>query len=146
MTELKNYLDDGANAQAKAVLAYLQSKGDIEESWNDEYKRYTSEIKVARWENGREQGYICMLHDAKYKQLNIAFFEHRNSDSICAIKWHQNTMNTPTIDTADFNGECYDTKWNVSFEVSYFQIVEMGDWIFEQFVNHYADSIKPVEE
>ena len=67
---------------------------------------------VARWENCREQGYVISLRLPTYsKQLNIAFFEHRNTDSICAIVWEQRTLNSPTIETAEF-GDVYKTKWD----------------------------------
>ena len=61
MTNLENYLEDGANYQSRATLMFLQRDADIEESWNDERKTYDAEIKVARWENCREQGYVLSL-------------------------------------------------------------------------------------
>ena len=128
MTKLSEYLNDGANRQAKAVLAFVQYF-NVEESWNTEYKKYDADIEVSRWENCREQGYvICMRSKNRCKQLNIAFFEHRNSDSICAVKWGQCTMNAPTIDTAKF-GDVYKTKYDTSFDVNYGEVVKMSDWI-----------------
>jgi hypothetical protein len=35
MTDLKNYLQDGANYQARATLMFLQMGADIEKSWNN---------------------------------------------------------------------------------------------------------------
>lgn len=129
MSPLNNYMQDGANKQARAVLCLLQGM-TIEESWNKASSRYDAEIQVARWENCREQGYIVMLSRPHHKTLNIAFFEHRNSDSICAIKWHQNNFpNSPTIDTADFGGECYKDKWDVSHTVGCGRADEMAEWI-----------------
>ena len=49
MTDFNKYMDDGANYQAKAVLAYLTVNDGIEESWSAEQERYTAEPKVARW-------------------------------------------------------------------------------------------------
>jgi len=80
MTNLMNYLQDGASAQARATLMYLQNYGEVEKSWNKETGRYEAAIEVARWENCREQGYVVSLMARNCKQLNIAFFEHRNSD------------------------------------------------------------------
>ena len=134
---IENYMNDGANYQAQCVLAYLRDF-KIEKSWNGEWRKYQAEIHVARWENCREQGYVFMLHNKKHDQLNIAVFEHRNSDSICAIKWIENTINAPTIENANFNGECYKDKWDVSKEFNYMQIEKMGDWIKEQFINHWS--------
>ncbi len=117
--KLNDYMDDGANYQAQGVLAFIRD--------------HESQTKVARWENCREQGYVLTLVAPDYKeQLNIAFFEHRNSDSICAVKWKQTpTINAPTIDTAKFNG-VYTDKYDVSHSVGYGEITEMSHWIRKQ--------------
>jgi len=142
-TQLTHYHTDGANRQAQAVLAFVQYLiGDgIEESWNDEFKCYDADIEVARWENCREQGYILSLRSPKYgqNQLNIAFFEHRNTDSICAIKWHQWSLNSLNIDTAEFGEECYSNKWETSYDVSYGEAYKMADWIRDQLINHWVE-------
>jgi len=132
MTELSTYLMDGANYQARAILMCLQINSDIESSWNEEYKTYDATIQVARWENCREQGYIVSLRSKDYsKQLNIAFFEHRNSDNICAIKWEQLSMNSITIDNAQF-GDVYKGKWGVSHSLGYGKYLEMSVWIMNE--------------
>ena len=137
MTNLENYLEDGAGYQARAVLMFLQSACNIEDSWDDKFKKYDAEIKVARWENCREQGYIVSLNSRGYKdQLNIAFFEHRNSDSICAVKWQQSSMNSLTIEDAKF-GDVYKTKYDVSFDVKYGEVLKMSDWIINEFTEFW---------
>ena len=143
MTNLYHYMRDGAGAQARAVLAYLQVKEGVESSWSDDGKRYMAEPKIARWENCREQGYVISLYHhggrlGSSTQLNIAFFEHRNSDSICAVLWCQSTMNSPTIDTAQF-GEVYKTKWEVSHEVGYGKPADMADWISNELDGFWAE-------
>ena len=141
MTRLEDYLQDGASYQARATLMYLQIHSDIQESWNSEYHTYDANIKVARWENCREQGYILSLRDANHEQLNIAFFEHRNSDEICAVKWLQNSINTITIDTAKFKN-VYKDKWDVSHSVNFSEANNMADWIYEELKVHWIKSIK----
>lgn len=126
------YLQDGADHQAQAVLCFLKVR-NVEDSWNQDLKKYDAEPTVGRWENCREQGYIISLRSKDFKrQLNIAFFEHRNSDSICAVKWQQISMNTITIDSAVFGEGIYTDKYDVSKSVGYGQIVEMASWIQEQ--------------
>lgn len=134
MNLLKAYFEDGANHQAQAVLAFLKYRGDIESSWNKESKRYDAEVQVSRWENCREQGYVVMLKAkfGKVRQLNVAFFEHRNSDNICAIKWEQWTTNAPTIDTAKFGGKVYNDKYDVSHDVGPGKADEMAQWIHDE--------------
>lgn len=132
-------MNDGAHPAAQAVLCLLKGF-EIEDSYNSGYKRYDAEIKVARWENCREQGYVLMLKSKDYsKQLNIAFFEHRNSDNICAVKWEQVTLNSPTIDTAKF-GDVYKDKYDVSHSVGYKNHYEMMEWIREQFINFWVET------
>jgi hypothetical protein len=141
MTKLNDYMKDGANHQAKAVMAFIQPF-EIEKSWNSDRGRYDAEHKISRWENCREQGYVIMLNcyaKGGSKQLNIAFFEHRNSDSICAVKWEQVTMNSPTIETAEF-GDVYKDKYDVSHSVGYGKILEMAEWIEEQMTNFWVEN------
>jgi hypothetical protein len=138
-----HYHADGANRQAQGVLAmfqYLLCDG-IEDSWNDDFKCYDAKIEVARWENCREQGYVLSLRAPRWgsNQLNIAFFEHRNTDGICAIKWHQNTLNSPTIDTAEFGDECYSNKYDTSYDVGYGEAYKMAKWIHQEFVHHWRE-------
>jgi hypothetical protein len=123
--KLENYLVDGADYQSRAVLCILQRIADL------------PEIEVARWLNGREQGYVATLLNLTGEQLNIAWFEHRNSDSIHAVKWEQPTMNPPTIDTAVF-GEVYKNKFDTSHRVGVEKICEMAEWINDQFNEHWS--------
>lgn len=140
MQDLKTYLQDGAKHQARAVLAILQESADIEPSWDKERKMYIAEPKIGRWENCREQGYIVSLRSKNYsEQINIAFFEHRNSDSICAVKWEQYSVNPLTIDNAEF-GEIYKDKYDVSYETEYGEIVEMAGWIERQLTNFWIET------
>jgi len=133
--ELQNYMKDGAGYQARCVLAFLQ-RHNIEESWSDVYKCYQAKTEIGRWENCREQGYVVYLRNKKHDQINIAFFEHRNTDSICAICWLQNTINSPNIDSAKFDG-VYKDKYDLSYSVGYHEFEDMANWIFNQLKNHW---------
>jgi hypothetical protein len=140
MILLQEYFNDGAHHQAKAVLAYLQAHDGIEESWSDEWKRYKAEVHIGRWENCREQGYVLYLNSDDYKrQLNIAFFEHRNSDKICAVVWEQGTINSPNINSAKFEG-IYKTKYDVSHSEPYGNALQMADWIWEQLEEFWKET------
>lgn len=124
---------DGANPQARAVLAYLSGHDGIEGSWNDARGGYEAEPTVARWHNCREQGYVVSMRSQNYgAQINIAFFEHRNSDRICAIEWEQTTINPPTIDNIETGGTVYKDKWDTSHEVSVGEAMQMAEWIFKR--------------
>ena len=129
---LIQYLNDGASFQAKAVLAYIcDIIGEgLENTFNGDKNTYDAIPVVARWSNGREQGYVISLENYHEKQINIAFFEHRNSDNICAVEWEQIIYNSPTIDNADF-GDKYQDKSNVSKTVEYGEDIKMAEWIVE---------------
>lgn len=130
MTPITQYIQDGAGHQARAVLMALQGRISDTEG---------KDTTVARWENCREQGYIVMSSDKAGKQLNIAFFEHRNSDAIHALKWLQSTLNTPTIDSAEF-GDLYKDKWDTSHSVDGGEYQKMAEWIHEQITEHMGTS------
>ncbi len=125
--------EDGANYQAKAVLAYLRNYDGIECSWDKENKDYAARPEVNRWHNCREQGYIVSLRSRNYKnQINIAFFEHRNSDNICAIKFELNTTNPPTINDIPENHPFNNNKYAVDYEVERGEVVDISEWIYNE--------------
>lgn len=135
MPYLFGYNTDGADYQARAVLAYLSGKAGVECSWDKEHEEYSAKPRVARWHNCREQGYVIMLSSIDYRrQLNIAFFEHRNSDAICAVEWEQITINPPTIDTMKTGDAIYKDKYDLSHEVGYGKAADMAEWLFERLI------------
>ena len=140
MEMLYEYMQDGACPPARAVLAYLQHADGIENSWDDTHNKYMARPKVARWENCREQGYIVSMRSNKHNnQINIAFFEHRNTDAICAVMWEQVSLNTLTIATAEFNG-IYENKYDTSFDVDYHEADKMADWITKQLTEFWDET------
>lgn len=128
---------DGSNYQARAVLAYLQSHDRIESSWDKESKRYLAEPEVDRWHNCREQGYVVSLklYDSQCKQINIVFYEHRNSDSICALVFEGLYLNPPTIDNLPEG--VYKDKYDYTHSVEYGKPAEMAAWIMQQLETFY---------
>lgn len=143
MTSLNHYLDDGANAQARAVLAFvrLQIGDGIEESWDSEWKRYLADIKVSRFDNCREQGYFVYLRSRDYrKQISIAFAEYRSSDSIVVYTLDGITSNAPTLELFERNEHGWDGRF-----FNYGQIVEAAEFIAERLTEFWA-STQPAEK
>ena len=119
---IKNYLDDGANWQAQAVLAYLKSCED-------------HNIHVTRYDNCREQGYIFYkrvlnLAENKMCQMNIAVYEHRNSDALCIVAFEKLTHESPLNSDVWENME---DKWDTTADFDCGKIVDCGDTILEMF-------------
>jgi hypothetical protein len=136
MINISEYMNDGACLQAQAVLIDFKLNGGegFDLDYSTEVFKY--QVKVDRWSNGREQGYVVWLENDEGSQMNIAFFEHRNSDQICAVKWIQNIeFESPTIDNAKF-GDVYKNKYDVSKSVGWRQYALMSDWILKQFKEH----------
>lgn len=125
MTNLENYLDDGANWQAQCVLAILRSRYEsiLDESWNEKQGRYEACIRVGRYENDREQGYAFALNTIGI-QRNYVVYEHRNSDEICIVVWDGLTLNTPTPSQVPMKD-----KWDVTKTFRYGEVMECSEWI-----------------
>lgn len=142
MVRLDSYFEDGACIAAQAVMILAKGMSNIESSWDPEWKEYQAKIRLSRWENCREQGYVFFLKSKDFKrQLNIAFFEHRNSDSICAVKWEEVTDNaSPNLNNLLNQKEVYKDKWDVSHSVKYNEHYQMAEWIVKQFNDFWEET------
>lgn len=113
------FKDDGANWQAQCVAIYLKRLfvDDIN----------LDKINVIRYENCREQGYLFYIK-IKKAQLNIAIYEHRNSDNLCVVYNEIVTANAPTNETI---WETMQDKWDVNKHFDCGEIVACGDYIYD---------------
>lgn len=131
----------GIGSQALAVMCYLNAHDGIESSWCRQTSKYLAQLQAAPWYNGRERGIVFYLQSADYNnQINIAVFEHRNSDAICALLWTGRTFNPPTL--SDVPNKVYKDKWDVSHEVSYGCAPSMSDWVYNQLNSFWSDKSK----
>ena len=129
--ELKNYLQDGANWQARCVLCYLQGNiYEIDFLIKDELKleKNETDIYVGRYENCREQGYVVSLC-YKRRRINYAIYEHRNSDELIVLKSNCKTTNTPNVDVMWKDKGENASKYNYDKSFSCGDIVLCGNWI-----------------
>jgi hypothetical protein len=126
----------GIGSQALAVMAYFNAHDGIEPSWNN--GRYCAEVNAAPWYNGRERGIVFYLRDLRHQhQLNIAVYEHRNTDSICAVRWKGYTFNPPGL--ADIPEGTYQDKWDTAHDVSWGEAHSMAQWVYEQFCEFWKE-------
>lgn len=126
-------------AAALAVQSYLEAYDGVESSWNSERGRYEAEPRVAPWYNGRERGIVVYMTNSDYSdQLNIAIYEHRNSDDICVIAWNQKTFNPPTLD--GIPDGVFKDKWDVTKSWSYNEAVEVAAWVVKQLEEFWKSS------
>lgn len=127
-------MNDGANWQAQAVLAYLRGNEEyaIDKTWNPTVCKYDTCINVGRFENCREQGYVFSVR-YNGSQINYAVYEHRNWDGICVVRFEQGTMNTPEL--GDVIVAMGDNKWGYTVDFKNGEIVECGRWIIRNIQN-----------
>lgn len=126
MTNVKHYLDDGANWQAQAVLACLRGyaihclhkDGDNEPS-----------ITVGRYENCREQGYVFTFKiDTILPVISYCVYEHRNSDCLCVQIFYCQGVDTPNASTVFYGKR---DKWDIDKEFKEGEVFECATFIFE---------------
>ena len=128
---IKDYSDfnDGANWQAQCVLAYL--KAHLEEE---------KDIHVVRYNNRREQGYIFFVQEEN-RQMNVAVYEHRNSDIICIVAFETLAKEPQNSDVWDFMVDACDTT--ADFDCG--QIIDCGKTIidiFDEFGSCYEGGLE----
>ena len=127
MINIENYMNDGANWQAQAVLVYVRALAfRVKEATHTLI--IDPEIEVGRYENCREQGYVFRLRIGCETLMNYAVYEHRNSDQLIVLKSDRNTINTPSIDDM-WNGR--ESKYDYDKAFEYAQIIECGEYILD---------------
>lgn len=138
MINVEEYMNDGANWQAQAVLAYIRSLTfRVREAT---HKLITDpEIEVGRYENCREQGYVFRLRIGYNTLMNYAVYEHRNSDQLIVLKSDMSTINTPSIDEM-WNGR--KSKYDYDKGFGYAQITDCGQYILEDMENLIRDFVE----
>jgi len=140
-------LINNPRAVETAILSLLGVHDGIEASWCNERTCYLAKPKYADYWNGRETGYVIMLNnlymDAPFQQLNIAFFEHRNSDSLCGLVWEGITINPPTIEDVTANKPEYATdKYATDVTFAHNKLVEFAAWIHAQMENWWETKLE----
>lgn len=143
MTSITNYQNDGANWQARGVLAcilgcmYEIQSPKVWAYGNVECpKKYDFDICVGRFENCREQGYVFTLYESGRQLIHYAVYEHRNSDNLIVLISETKTINTPTPDQM-FNGRGkYD--YNKSFSCG--KVMECAKFILDDMSDVLADN------
>ena len=146
MTPIENYMYDGANSQAAAVLAYVREMSNtaVDKTWDQENKRPIARIYAGRYENCREQGYVISIC-YKRNQRNYAVYEHRNSDEICVLISNKVTLNTPGIAEVWADKGPNATKYDVDKYFEYGDILGCGEWIIKD-IESYLDELIAKEQ
>ena len=148
MADIREYLNDGANWQAQAVLAYMRDyiscvEDVVKQKCKDKNLFYKA--RVGRYENCREQGYVFSIQVGFGNERHYAVYEHRNSDMLCVLISNGLCMDTPNVDfmwkDRGENASKYD--YNKGFD--YGDIMECGEWIINDMLE-WAIEIVSKEE
>ena len=144
MIRIGEYLNDGANWQAQAVLAYI--RGNIaqfrEGSWNPLVGEYDAEVWVGRYENGREKGYMVSVIYRWDKQKTFVFYEHQNVDRL-NVRHYDGTLgiDTPASSVIYRKYDCDKSNYDKDFSCG--EIKQCGDYIIgelKKFVDECIDA------
>lgn len=142
MVRIGEYLNDGADWQAQAILAYLRSHISqvTDLAWNPLYGMSEVDALVGRYENGREQGYVVSLLYKYREQKTIAFYEHRNSDVIYVLSTDKYVgYDTPNKEII-YDG--YGDKWDCDESFKCGEIVKCGEYIINEFTKFVSEAVK----
>lgn len=137
--KIQHYLNDGANWQSQAVLAYVRSQiFRIEDKLEfgeakDIFSWYNT--RVGRFENCREQGYVFSLQVGFEYERHYAVYEHRNVDDICVLIADGLSMNTPSVDFMWKDKGENPSKYDFDKSFKYGQIIECGKFIIEDMLS-----------
>lgn len=139
----RDFLNDGANYQAQAVLAWL--RGHLWEINDFCYKEKINgcDISCVRYENCREQGYIVSLWIAGYeKSFHYAFYEHRNSDNICIVRFEKPVIKENAFTeepTAEDVWNNMSDKFDTTAAFGYGEIERTADWIIDSMIDDLSE-------
>ena len=102
MADIQNFINDGANPYAKALLALLQK---VEHANPDLFLG----VNVLRWSQGFNQGYVLTKVLDNGNQVTIIFFDYPLSDTKVSIWYRLTTQKIdPITDTDSFLHDfCY---------------------------------------
>jgi len=117
MTDIKHYLNDGANWQAQCVLSYVRSHLDLPNTYK---------VLVGRYENCREQGYVFTLCKDYLQLLHIAVYEHRNVDSLVIKTFRGQFLNTPRAEDLKM-----ENKWDYDEDFPYGSVLDCGKMVVD---------------
>lgn len=131
MAKIREYMNDGANWQAQAVLAYMRGhifrvEDFIEYTHKGVFNYFST--RVGRFENCREQGYVFSVQVGS-EERHYAVYEHRNSDELIVLIANGLNINTPSVDFMWKDKGENASKYDYDKAFSCGEIVECGEWI-----------------
>lgn len=117
------------NAQAYALMHFLSTQEPHTARYYD--GKYRIEIRCKPYMNARERGFVLEIRQGiGHDPVCLAFFEHRNSDALCCIRW------TPTFPRWSYSAEdipesVYPDKWSVTKSWDYMDLTGAYEYVLD---------------
>ena len=150
MTDLRHYLQDGANWQARCVMTYIQGNiGGIFFVCEDMNNVNKPIIEIGRYENCREQGYVfkfLMFGKNGCVCRNYAVYEHRNSDELIVLISNGTSTNTPNADFMWKDKGENASKYDYDKAFPNGSIVDCGEFILSDMEKLVREEIKKLTD
>lgn len=91
-------------------------------------------IDTTRFLNCREQGFVIQVRSPTSldKQLNLAFFTHRNSDTLCALRWTGVGHISVGVRPDDVPEAAFPDKWTHAATWPFMEILAPVEWTEKQ--------------
>ena len=139
MARIEHYMNDGANWQSQAILAYVrayvyQIEDKLEYGEHKGVFNYFS-TRVGRYEKCTEQGYVFSVQIGFHNERHYAVYEHKNCDNIIVLIAEGLCMDTPSVDFMWKDKGENASKYDYDKAFSYGQIVECGRWIIKDMLS-----------
>lgn len=117
------------NAQAYALMHFLSTQEPHTARCQD--GEYQIEIRCKPYMNARERGFVLEISQGIWcDPVCLAFFEHRNTDALCCIKW------TPTFPRWSYSAEdipesVYPDKYSVTKSWDYMDLTGAYKYVLD---------------
>ncbi len=117
------------NAQAYALMHFLSTQEPHTARFND--GKYQIEIRCKPYMNGRERGFVLEIRQGiGCDPVCLAFFEHRNSDLLCCIKWVP-SWPVECYRADDIPHDVYPDKWSVTKSWDYMDLTGASKYVLD---------------
>ena len=117
------------NDQAYALMHFLSTQEPHTARYQD--GKYQIDIRCVPYINGRERGFVLEIRQTFGDEpVCLAFFEHRNSDALCCIRW-QSAQYGHCYTASDIPESVYPDKYSVTKSWGYMDLVGASKYVLE---------------
>lgn len=117
------------NYQAYALMHFLSTQEPHTARYRD--GEYQIDIRCVPYMNCRERGFVLEIRQMYGDEpVCLAFFEHRNSDALCCIRW-QSAQYRHCYSAEDIPESVYSDKWSVTKSWGYMDLTGAYKYVLD---------------